>query len=255
MTISPDIQAGLWGLLAGSALIVGAALAWFARLPQRAIAAVMAFGAGVLISALSFELMGEAFRQGGFVSTAAGFVAGAAVFTVANWQLARAGARHRTRSGRQHVQESQDFQNNNGSAIALGALLDGIPESIVIGLTLLAGGKVSLTAVCAIFLSNIPQGLSSAAGMKKAGRSAVFVFGLWVAIALISGAASLIGYYVFDGLAPEITAATIAFAAGAILSMLADTMMPEAFEEAHDFTGFITVLGFLAAFCLSQAQF
>lgn len=253
MTISPDIQAGLWGLLAGSALILGAALAWFARLPQRAIAAVMAFGAGVLISALSFELMGEAFRQGGFVSTAVGFVTGAAVFTAANWQLARAGARHRNRSGDQQSREAQDFQNN-ASAIALGALLDGIPESIVIGLTLLAGGKVSLTAVCAIFLSNIPQGLSSAAGMKKAGRSATYVFGLWAAIALISGAASLVGYYVFDGLAPEITAATIAFAAGAILSMLADTMMPEAFEEAHDFTGFITVLGFLAAFCLSQAQ-
>ena len=137
-------------------------------------------------------------------------------------------------------------------AIAVGALLDGIPESIVIGVSTIHGGAVIWVAVIAIFLSNVPEGLSSAAGMKKAGRSAAYVFGLWFGIAVISGVASLIGYAVFSGLSKEVIAATEAVAAGAILAMISDTMMPEAFEVAHDFAGLITVAGFLAAFVLSK---
>jgi ZIP family zinc transporter len=210
----------------------------------------MAFGSGVLISALSFELMNEAYRQGGFDSTAYGFIGGAVVFTAANRILAKRGAKHRKRSGEQ--QPSEDQVEGSGTAIALGALLDGIPESIVIGLSLISSTTVSLTAVIAIFLSNIPEGLSSAAGMKKAGRSALYIFTLWTAISLLSGGAALIGYTVFSHFPAEIIAGTTAFAAGAILAMIADTMMPEAFEIAHDFVGLITVLGFLAAFILSK---
>ena len=243
-------QAGFWGLVAGAALLVGAAIAWFVEVPQRLIAAVMAFGSGVLISALSFELMDVAYKQGGFDSTASGFIGGAALYTLANWLLARYGARHRKRSnGRQPSEQDVD---GSGAAIAVGALLDGIPESIVIGLSMLKGGVVSTVAVTAIFLSNLPEGLSSAAGMKKAGRPARYVFGVWGAIAAISGLASLAGYTVFRGVSAEIVAATTAVAAGAILSMLVDTMIPEAFEETHDFAGLITVAGFLAAFVLSK---
>jgi len=130
--------------------------------------------------------------------------------------------------------------------------LDGMPESIVIGSSMLKGGTVSTVAVIAIFLSNIPEGLSSAAGMKKAGRSATYIFGVWGAIAVASGIASLVGYTVFQGLSADVVAATTSIAAGAILSMLVDTMIPEAFEEAHDFAGLITVAGFLAAFVLSK---
>ena len=134
----------------------------------------------------------------------------------------------------------------------MGALLDGVPESIVIGLSLLQGGVVSSVAVVAIFLSNLPEGLSSAAGMKKAGRSAGYIFGVWGGITVISGVASLIGYAVFQHFSADIVAGTTAVAAGAILAMLADTMMPEAFETAHDLAGLITVAGFLAAFILSK---
>jgi len=140
----------------------------------------------------------------------------------------------------------------SGAAIAVGALLDGIPESIVIGLSMLGGGKVSMVAVAAIFLSNVPEGLSSAAGMKKAGRSATYIFGIWGGIALASGVSALAGYTVFEGFSNEVVAATTAVAAGAILAMLADTMIPEAFQEAHDFAGLITVAGFLSAFALSK---
>lgn len=243
-------QAGFWGLVAGAALLVGAAIAWFVEVPQRLIAAVMAFGSGVLISALSFELMDVAYKQGGFDSTASGFIGGAALYTLANWLLARYGARHRKRSnGRQPSEQDVD---GSGAAIAVGALLDGIPESIVIGLSMLKGGVVIMVAVIAIFLSNIPEGLSSAAGMKKAGRPARYIFGVWGAIAAVSGLASLAGYTVFRGVSADVVAATTAVAAGAILSMLVDTMIPEAFEETHDFAGLITVAGFLAAFVLSK---
>jgi zinc transporter, ZIP family len=252
MHLPISIQAGLWGLLAGSALLVGAAVGYFADLPQRLIAAVMAFGSGTMISALAFDLMDEAYRRGGFTSTGIGFVAGAAVYTAANWVLDRYGAKHRKNSG--NKQKSEQEQSGSGLAIAVGALLDGIPESIVIGVTMIAGGAVGIVAVIAIFLSNVPEGLSSSAGMRKSGRSKTYVFGVWTAIAVISGVAAWAGYAVFRHFSAGVIAGTTAVAAGAILSMLADTMIPEAFEYAHNFAGLVTVVGFLVAFILTKWQ-
>jgi ZIP family zinc transporter len=244
------LEAGLWGLLAGGALIIGALIGYLWQIPQRAVAAILAFGSGILISALSFELMEEAFERGGFTSTAIGFLAGALIFTLANYLLAQYGAKYRKHSC--GAQPSEEEHSGSGLSIAVGSLIDGIPESIVIGLGLLEGGGVGIVAVTAVFLSNIPEGLGSAAGMKKAGRSKTYIFGVWVGIAILSGIASLVGYTVFEGFSIGVVSATTALAAGGILAMLVDTMIPEAFEETHEFAGLITVVGFLVAFMLSK---
>src|SRR5689334_20808140 len=134
------LAAGLWGLIAGGALVVGAAVAWWVRVPPQIIAGIMAFGAGVLISALSFELVDQDIRTGGPIATTIGFLAGALVYVAANALLDRRGARHRKRSG--HQQPSEDEQTGSGAAIAIGALLDGIPESVVLGVSLIGGAAV-----------------------------------------------------------------------------------------------------------------
>jgi ZIP family zinc transporter len=244
------LAAGLWGLVAGVVLLIGAGCGYLAPVPRRIVAGVMGFGGGVLISALAFDLMDDAYRRGGFDSTSIGFIGGAIIYTGATWWFNRHGARHRKRSGNQQPSESD--QPGSGLAIVAGSLIDGIPESIAIGLSLISGGAVSTAAVIAIFLSNLPEGLSAATGMKKAGRSARYVFGLHAAIVLISALAALAGYAVFSKFSSEVIAATVAVAAGGILAMLADTMMPEAFEEGHQMIGLVTVAGFLAAFILTK---
>ncbi|MFD8499963.1 ZIP family metal transporter [Amycolatopsis sp. NPDC059657] len=244
------LEAGWWGLVGGAALVAGAAVAWFIRVPRWLVAAVMAFGAGVLISALSFGLMDEAERTGGLLPTALGFLGGAGAYVLADGLLSRKGAKHRKRSGDQQAREADVA--GSGTAIAVGALLDGVPESVVLGVSLLDGGTVGVAMLAAVIISNLPEGLSSAAGMKQAGRSARYVFGVWIGIAVASGLASTLGYLGLRGASPATIALITAIAAGAILAMIADTMIPEAFERTQIFTGLITVLGFLTAFTIDR---
>lgn len=244
------LAAGLWGLAGGAALLVGAAVAWEVRVPQPVVAGVMAFGAGVLISALSFELVQEATESGGLLPAAGGFLAGAVTYVAANTALSLRGARHRKRSGGR--QPSEGEQGGSGTAIALGALLDGVPESVVLGVGLVGGGAVSPAVLAAVVISNVPEGLSSSAGMKRSGRSAAYVFGVWGGIAVISGVSALVGYLALQSASPQTVAFITTIAAGAILAMVADTMIPEAVERTHLFTGLITTLGFLTAFTVDQ---
>ncbi|GAB4100709.1 ZIP family zinc transporter [Sinomonas halotolerans] len=244
----PWLEALFWGSFAGAALLLGAGIAWKLRVPPNVVGLVMAFGAGVLISALAFELVADAQEAGGLVPTAAGFLAGAGAFVGANVLIARSGARHRKRSGTQQAEES-----GSGLAIALGALLDGVPESIVLGLSVVSGGAVSPAIVAAIFISNVPEGLSSTSGMRNAGRPGRYVFGVWGGIALASGLAALFGFLALDGAPAEVVAFITAIAAGGILAMVADTMIPEAFEREHLLTGLVASLGFLTSFVISQA--
>jgi zinc transporter, ZIP family len=173
------------------------------------------------------------------------------VYVAANVVLARRGARHRKRSGDEQPSESE--QHGSGAAIAIGALLDGVPESVVLGLSLLGGNGVGVAVLAAIFISNLPEGLSSAAGMKRNGRSAGYVFGVWVGIAAASGLAGLLGCLLLQGASAALIAVITAVAAGAMLAMLADTMIPEAFERTHLYAGLIATVGFMVSFGIERA--
>ncbi|MGW4211044.1 ZIP family metal transporter [Lentzea sp. NPDC004789] len=243
------IEAGLWGLAGGGALVAGALVAWFLRVPRDVVAVVMAFGAGVLTAAAAFELMDEAERNGGLLATSTGFLGGAVVYVLANVLLARHGARQRKRSSDQPTEAEQA---GSGTAIAVGALLDGVPESVVLGVSLLGGGGIGVTMLAAVVISNVPEGLSSVAGMKQAGRTARYVFGVWGAIAVASGIAAALGNLLLDGASPQVIAVITAVAAGAILAMIADTMIPEAYERARLYTGLCTTAGFLTAFVVER---
>lgn len=248
--IAPAAEAALWGLAAGFSLVLGAALGYLLHLPQRLIAIIMAFGAGVLIAALAFELMDEAAARGGVAAALGGFIAGAALYAAVNAALAFQGARHRKRSGPLH-----GAAKGGGAAlaIALGSLIDGLPESAAIGISLLDGEGVGAAVVIAVCLSNVPEGLSSAAGMKRAGRSPLYIFGVWGSIGMLCAAASYAGYSAFAGLPPFYIAAALGLAAGAILVMIVDTMIPEAFEETHALAGPVAAAGFLLAFAVHHA--
>ena len=204
----------------------------------------MALGAGVLVSSVAFELMDEAYKIGGLDAAAPGLLLGAAVFFLADRAVNRRGGGRRKNSGGR--------QGGSATAIAIGALLDGIPESAAIGISLIEGNGVGIALVAAVFLSNVPEGLSSAAGMKQAGRSKTYVLALWGAVTLASTLAAMFGYLFLAGASGNVIAAIQAFAAGAILTMLASTMMPEAYEDGGPIVGLVTTVGFLLAFILSR---
>ncbi len=238
------LEAAFWGFVGGFSLVLGAAAGLMFPTSQRVIGLIMAFGGGVLISALAFELTEEAFLVGGADAVAIGLAAGSLAFFVGDWVIDHRGGNHRKRSGGQN-------KESGGTAIVLGALMDGIPESIAIGISLLAGNGVGIAMVAAVFLSNIPEALSASTGMRKDGRSPAYILVLWSGVMLASIVAAALGYAFLGDASANVIAGIQAFAAGAILTMLADTMMPEAFEHGGTVVGLLTVLGFASAFFLS----
>ncbi|MET4637729.1 ZIP family zinc transporter [Mycetocola sp. 2940] len=231
------------GALAGGALLLGALIAWFVAVPRRVVATIMAFGSGVLISALAFDLVEEAAEAGGFWPAMAGFVTGAVVYVAANLVLDRANVRNRRGSA-----ESP----GSGTGIAIGALLDGVPETAVLGLSMVAGGQVSIPVLVAIVISNVPEGLASTADLKADGRGPRYVFTLWIGITLACALSALGGLVLLQDAPAELAAFVTAIAAGAILAMICDTMIPEAFRDAKAFTGLIATLGFFVSFGIHQ---
>jgi zinc transporter, ZIP family len=241
-------EAFLWGAIGGSALLLGAAIALVTSVDRRVLGAVMAFGAGVLISAVAFDLVEEASEtSAGEGGVTAGLFAGALVFFAGDALIDRLGGEKRKSSGGEQAQ-------GNGMAIVLGAVLDGIPESIVLGLGLLAGEGVTVAFIVAVFLSNLPEGLAATTGLVASGWTRAHVLLLWGSVVLVSALSALAGYAVFDGAAPETIAFVLAFAGGAILTMLADTMMPEAFEHEGKLVGLCTTAGFALAFALHAVE-
>lgn len=231
----------LWGLVATSSLVVGGLIGCFIPIGKRPLGLVMAFGAGVLISAVAYELVFEAIETGkGTGGIAWGIALGALTFFFADRIISNMGAADRTA-----------IDASAGSALVvpmlLGIMLDGIPESTVIGLGILEGGAVSIAMLAAIFISNLPEAIAGTTGMKAGGWSTGKILGLWVAIAVLCALFTVAGYALFGNASPFWLAFVNAFAAGAILTMLANSMMPEAFEHGGKLVGLVTVLGFSTA--------
>lgn len=237
------VQAFVWAFLAASALILGAVAGLFLSVSRTAVGLMLAFGAGALFSAVAFELTAEAFERGGAALLAGGLAAGAITFFLGNRALKTRGSA-RTRA------TAKGGPSGQGLSIVLGAMLDGIPESIVLGASLLGGGGVSPAFFVAVLLSNVPEGFSASADLKEEGRPTRWILGLWLGVVLVSAFASALAFLIFDQAGPGIPFVQ-AFAAGGLLTMLVDTMIPEAFEEGGDLAGLVTVLGFTLAFLVS----
>jgi ZIP family zinc transporter len=241
-------EAFFWGIVAGSSLVLGGVLALRVPIGPRVLGLIMAFGAGVLISAVAFDLVDEAFEtSAGEGGVALGLLVGAAVFFAGDSMIDRLGGAERKDSGGGQAAGS-------GLAIVLGIVLDGVPESLVLGLTVLDGGTVSAAFLVAVFLSNLPEAIAATSGLARAGWAGSRILGLWVLVTLVCGLAALAGYGLLDTASPRTVAFVLAFAGGAILTMLADTMMPEAFEHGGKLVGLATTLGFALAFAITALE-
>lgn len=240
-------QAIVYSAIAASALLIGAFIANTFRLSTKVVAAFMAFGSGVLICALTFGLMEEAFNLGGFDAIIIGFICGGLVFIGGDWWLHKIGARKYQKN---QMVRSEDDQS--GKLIVLGMILDGVPESIALGVTLFLGGGVGILMATAIFLSNFPESIAAGPGLLKEGYSRRKIYWFWLAVSLATILVTLLSYLFLRDIDPNITGILESFAAGAILAMLADTMMPEAYAEGGFSIAAMTILGFLVAFIISR---
>jgi zinc transporter, ZIP family len=238
------LLAAVWGAIAASSLVVGALIALARPVAARPLGLVMAFGSGVLLSSVAYELVEEAVAVGGQLPMAIGLGAGALVFFIGMRAIDRMGAAGMGTMAGPSTPES-------GQAIVLGAALDGIPESIVLGLTVSAGGGAGLAFLVAVFMSNLPEGIAGTAGLRSGGWAPGRIVRLWLIVVGAAAVAALFGATVLAGGQGELRAFILGFAGGAILTMLADTLIPEAFEHAGSAAGLLTTLGFGLAFALT----
>ena len=244
------LQAAGWGALSASGLLIGAVGGYHLSLQHTTIARVMTFAAGVLLAVVAVDLVINARGAASLLWTGGGLLCGAAVFSSVNWLLARRGAQHRKRCGECVEQPEEERQPGSGLAIAAGTFLDGVPEGVVLGLSVLHQGAPGPGTVTAFFLANIPEALSSSAGMRRAGRSARSVFGMWIGITLMIGLAAAVAGLLLGGTGPAVRGTIEAFAAGAILALVSETMIPEAFHGSPQFNGLLVVVGFVALLIL-----
>jgi zinc transporter, ZIP family len=220
-----------WGALAASSLVIGGLLGTWRRWPEQLVGIVLAFGAGALISAVAFDLFEEGQDIGGRMPVAVGLAVGALTYFAANQMV-------------------QKLSPGAGSALALGALLDGIPEQAVLGIGLAGGGSVSVSLIVAIFVSNLPEAIGASTELRDAGRPPSTIRRLWLVVAAVCTISTVAGYALANATGGNFQSATDGFAAGALLVMMIDSMIPEATKKAGQVAGLVTVLGFAVAAAL-----
>ena len=243
------LSAFCWGVIAASGGFVGTVLGLMTHLHHRAIAAFMSLGAGVLLSAASFKVASEALIPAGAAFTTIGIIGGAATFSVLNTVLVS--ARHRKRCGECMSQPSEAEVPGSGASIALGTALDALPEALVLGVSLRAGGP-DLALVSALALANVPEALSGTAGMRLASRSSTYVLSLWTGTTLVTAVTTALAFNLVRELGPHATAILKAYGAGALIAMTAETMIPEAFHNGPRYSGVLAAAGFAALILLGE---
>jgi ZIP family zinc transporter len=242
--IADALTAALWGALAATSLLIGALLALWLRPSNQIIGLIMGFGAGALISALAYELVAEAISANGHVG--AGLALGAVTYFGGDWFVDR-------RGGKDRKDIAGGESSGSGEAIFLGTLLDGIPESLVLGTGFALGESGGVAFLIAVFISNLPEAMAATASLQSAGRTRSSILIMWLSLVLGSAAAAAAGYFVVLVVPGAEGAFAQSFAGGAVLTMLADAMMPEAFEHGGPAVGLITTLGFAVATAFSFA--
>jgi zinc transporter, ZIP family len=244
------LEAGAWGLFGASSLLAGALIGTRRRaIPTRALGLILGFGAGTLFSAVAFELTEDAYNLGGADAVALGLAFGALAYFAGDQVIRRRGGEDRMSPHRRR-RERPPQGADSASALLLGAVLDGIPESAVIGISLLGGQQVSVAVLGAVFISNLPEAIGSSAGMHKEAIATRHILLIWLLVVLASGAAAALGYGLLKGASGNTVALIEAFAGGAVLTMLVDVMIPQARKEGGPRVGLATVLGFALAYLL-----
>ncbi|WP_067092081.1 ZIP family metal transporter [Methanobrevibacter curvatus] len=286
------ITVGFWGVLGSIALILGAIIGYHFNISEKIVAAITAVSAGILSSAVCFELIFESYSYGGFYPTITGFIIGVLAFTVMDYTLNHLNKKYFKNPLKNSEYYSFDYKNNHNDENAYynkkknsslkkfknkikgffihkyqkpfnkyqiesmvtvsGALLDGIPESVAIGLVLIIGGPISLAMVAAVFISNTFEGILSTKNMKLSGWRKKSIFSVWIFVTIITGISAMLGYIIFSQTDHHILSFALAMAAGALISMIADVLLPESYKITHEFTGLFMALGFLLSFILSH---
>ena len=236
-----------FSLINGFSLLAGALIGVYFHLKQKTIAAVMAFGSGVLICALTFGLIEEAFGHGGFDAVIIGFLVGGLLYLIGDRTIHYLGGRKHKRH--QHSPAELDI---SGLAITLGSILDGIPESVALGIALFANRTVGFIMIAAIVISNIPESIASINGLKKEKFSAKSIFSIWISVGIVVFLSTILSFIFLHDLNPNTIGILDSLAAGAILAMLAGSMMPEAYEEGGYAVSILTIIGFLVTFVISR---
>lgn len=243
-------MAAFYGLVSGSTLFIGALIGIYLNIPTRLLGAILAFSSGVMISSLTFDLMENAFLSGGFTSVSVGFLSGTLLFVLGDYLIDRADAyfRRDTKKAADLLRQTRPLRRDAGSTVLLGFVLDGIPESLAIGIGLAAEESIGLSMMIAVLLSNLPEGISGAIDMKNSGRSNFYILSIWATTILAAILAAALGYGLLGGASPHVIAINLSIAAGAILAMLSNKEMPEAFAISGRFTAIVTALGFFITF-------
>ena len=281
MMIPGYIIAALWGTIGSFALLIGGFFGYKYNIPKKVIAMLTAFSAGMLISAVCFELLFEAYSYGNIYPTAIGFVAGVVIFTVIDAYIQKHSIEKYKKDYKSNISKMTNTENVytntkrefnkfiplkhrpthyfnkyqvQGLTTVVGALLDGIPEAIAIGLTFFIGGPISIALLFSVLIANSFEGLSASLNMRLGGWKGKNIIGIWILVIALTAISAMLSYIIFSHTDKHILAGALGVASGALLAMIADTMLPEAFNEMHEWTGLVMALGFLLSFILSHMK-